>query len=632
MNKKKVTLSLAIACTLVLGMNQEGTFANEAEDDMLLDAIVITATRTPVAVKDANANISVITAEDIEKNHYTNVTDALRSVPGVYVADMAPAGYEASSALRVNGASEVVVMIDGVKVSSTEQKFLLGNYRDMANIERIEVLKGSASVLYGSDAKGGVINIITKKIDENHTSFHASAGSYDRRQYAFSTQGRENGWTYRMTAQKDKSGDFKDGHGTKVPNGLDADTILLSLAKQLSDKHELGFAYDKYNADTKSKAIWEEYVHDGTYDNHNWKITLKSDFDDKTSNFFAYSNNVYDATLDYEYQDYYSGQTIVDTSWTKVKTLRISDQFTAELSDFHRLTTGFEYTRDKVVSSGGVKMYNRGVFIQDEWQMTDALKLTGAVRYDDNSGFGDHTTPSLNLGYQLSDATNVYVGYNEYFVPPTAYQLYNTWYGNQSLKAETGKTKEIGINHQFDDTLSAQAHLFWRDSKDRIGYVAVGYSGQYQNVGDEKAHGWDVSLNKKFSDTVRAYVGYTHTTLDATEAYSANADGNIPKGSWNIGVDYSENKWDVSLLGRGVIDRYGDAGYNAPAKAFPCNTYWIWDIGINYQPTQEIKLFAKVNNIFDKFYAEVSNVGWGAPGQWYTAPGRNVLMGVEYSF
>lgn len=275
-------------------------------------------------------------------------------------------------------------------------------------------------------------------------------------------------------------------------------------------------------------------------------------------------------------------------------------------------------------------MYNRGTFIQDEWQMTDTLKLTGAIRYDDNSGFGDHTTPSINLGYQISDATNIYVGYNEYFVPPTATQLYDPLYGNKSLKAETGNTKEIGINHQFDDTFSASAHLFWRDSEDKIGYDKITY--QNINVGDEKAHGWDVSVNKRFNNAVSAYVGYTHTTIDATDTQSANANGTVPKGAWNVGVDYNEDKWDVSLEGRGIIDRPGDSGYNPSAKVFPSDTYWIWNIGVNYRPTADIKLFAKVNNIFDKFYAEVSNVGWGAPGQWYTAPGRNVLMGVEYSF
>lgn len=632
MNKKKLALSALIACALTLGISQTDTYANAvAEDDMLLDSIVITATRTPVEASKANANITVITAEDIEKNHYQDLSDALRSVPGVYIASFAPAGYETSNSMKINGADEVVVIIDGVKVNSAGQKFSPSMLRDMKNIERIEVLKGSASVLYGSDAKGGVINIITKKIDTNHTTFGIEAGSYDKRQYSFSTEGRDGGLSYRISAQKDKSGDFKDGNGTTVPNELDASSISIKLAQELSDKHELGFTYDQYTADTKSKALWEQYLHDGDIDNYNWKITLQSDFDDKTSNFFALSNNMYDTNVENEYVDWYTGNLVLDNYRTKIKTLRLTDQLTVEMSDKHRLTTGFEFTRDTVVSAGNVKLYNRALFLQNEWNLTDALKLTTGVRYDNNSGFGDHTTPSINLGYQIGDATNIYVGYNEYFIAPSPMHLYDAYYGNRNIEAETGDTKEIGINHQFDDTFSASAHLFWRNSENRIGFLYD--TSRYGNVGDEKAHGWDVSLKKEFSDTVTAYVGYTHTTIDATEQRAPNADGYLPEDTVNIGIDYNENKWNVGVQGRANFERTGPQS-TAVGKFFPEETFWVWDIGVNYQADENTKIFAKVNNLFDKFYAEQSNalLGYGSAGQWYTAPGRNFMMGVEYAF
>ena len=629
---KKIALSALIACALALGFSQTDTYANApAEDDMLLDSIVITATRTPVEAAKANANITVITAEDIEKNHYQDLSEALRSVPGVYIANSAPAGYETSNSMKINGADEIVILIDGVKINSAGQRFSAGMLRDMKNIERIEVLKGSASVLYGSDAKGGVINIITKKIDTNSTTFGVSAGSYNKQQYNFSTEGYENGFSYRISAQKDKSGDYKDGNGTTVPNKLDANSISIKLAQELSDKHELGFTYDQYQADTKSRALWETYMHDGKIDNYNWKITLQSDFDDKTSNFFAFSNNMYDTDVENEYVDWYTGKIVLDHYLTKIKTLRITDQLTLNLSDKHRLTTGFEYTRDTIETAGDVEMHNRALFLQNEWNITDALKLTTGMRYDNNSGFGDHTTPSINLGYQFSDKTNAYVGYNEYFIAPSPMHLYDAYYGNRSINAETGDTKEIGINHRFDDTMSMSAHLFWRNSEDRIGFL---YStNRYGNVGDEKAHGWDVSLKKRFNDAVSAYVGYTHTTIDPTEQRGPNADGYLPKNTVNIGVDYSENKWNVGVQGRANFERTGPA-QTAGGKFFPEETFWVWDIGFNYQADDNTKVFAKVNNIFDKFYAEQSNVlpGYGSAGQWYTAPGRNFIMGVEYSF
>ena len=629
---KKIALSALVACALTLGISQADTYANApAENDMLLDSIVITATRTPVEASKANANITVITAEDIAKNHYQDLSEALRSVPGVYIANSAPAGYETANSMKINGADEIVVLIDGVKINSAGQRFSAGMLRDMKNIERIEVLKGSASVLYGSDAKGGVINIITKKIDTNHTTFGVSAGSYNKQQYNFSTEGYENGFSYRISAQKDKSGDFKDGHGTTVPNKLDANSVSIKLAQELSDKHELGFTYDQYQADTKSRALWEQYLHDGKIDNYNWKITLQSDFDDKTSNFFAFSNNVYDTDVENEYADWYTGDIILDHYLTKIKTLRITDQLTVDMSDKHRLTTGFEYTRDTIESAGDVEMHNRALFLQNEWNLTDALKLTTGIRYDNNSGFGDHTTPSVNLGYQFSDKTNAYVGYNEYFIAPSPMHLYDAYYGNRNTEAETGDTKEFGINHRFDDTMSMSAHLFWRNSENRIGFLYD--TNRYGNVGDEKAHGWDVSLKKTFSDTVTAYVGYTHTTIDATEQRGPNADGYLPEDTVNIGIDYSENKWNVGVQARANFDRRGPA-QTAGGKFFPEETFWIWDIGFNYQADDNTKVFAKVNNLFDKFYAEQSNVlvGYGSAGQWYTAPGRNFIMGVEYSF
>lgn len=627
---KKIALSALIACALALGFSQTDTYANApAEDDMLLDSIVITATRTPVEAAKANANITVITAEDIEKNHYTSVSEALRSVPGVYIANSGPAGYEASNSIRINGAAEVVVLIDGVKASSVEQKFLASAVSNMKNIERIEVLKGSASVLYGSDAKGGVINIITKKVDSNRTTFSAAAGSYDKRQYSFSTEGYENGVTYRLSAQKDLSGDFKDGNGRTVPSELDSSNVSIKLAKELSDKHELGFTYDKYIADTKSKGLWEKYLHNGEIDNYNWNVTLQSDFDDKTSNFFAFTNSMYDVMTEY---DDWTG--ILGSSRTKVKTLRITDQFTAELSDQHRLTAGFEYTHDKVraedqgSSTVNTKLTNRAVFLQNEWNMTDSLKLTTGIRYDDHSAFGDHTTPSINLGYQFSDATNMYVGYNEYFIAPSAIQLYGpaSWGPNPNLEPETGETKEIGINHQFDDTFSMSAHMFWRDSENRIAW----YAGQYQNIVEQEARGWDVSLKKQMSDAVSAFVGYTYTKVDAYGYVAENENGYIPKHTVNVGVDYTENKWNASIQGRAIFDRIGEV--NSVGKYFPEETYWVWDIGLNYQADDNTKVFAKVNNLFDKFYAEHSNVTYSSAGDWFVSPGRNIMMGVEYSF
>lgn len=137
-----------------------------------MDEYVVTATRTPIESFKTNANVNIISKEQIERQHYENLQDALRDVPGVQILDYGRSGYEMSSALRINGSESVVVLVDGVRVNQANvATFPATVFSALDNVEKIEVLKGTASTLYGSDAKGGVINIITKKLMETVQNF-----------------------------------------------------------------------------------------------------------------------------------------------------------------------------------------------------------------------------------------------------------------------------------------------------------------------------------------------------------------------------------------------------------------------------------------------------------------------------
>ena len=186
----------------------------------------------------------------------------------------------------------------------------------------------------------------------------------------------------------------------------------------------------------------------GKVDNQNYKFILNSNFDGNTTNVLSFVN------LD--------NDTDFNAYKTKTNTKRITDQLSTQLGN-HLLTAGFEFSHDKVITFNGKKMMNRAFFLQDQFDITDQLKLTAGVRHDNNSGFGKHTTPSANLGYTFNnDRTNVYVSYSEYFIPPSPSNLYSASYGNPNIKPETGNTKEIGNNHKFDDTFVISAHAIIR--------------------------------------------------------------------------------------------------------------------------------------------------------------------------
>jgi len=639
-SRKKLGATVAAALTFAALYPAGGqVFAAEAEStqdavsEHSLDETVVTATRTPVQELKANANITVITGKDLEKRHYTDLTQALRDVPGVTVNQYAPAGYNNSTKFYINGSEDVVVLVDGVKqnYAGGSAASLASAMKDLSGIDRIEVLRGSASTLYGSDAKGGVINIITKKAKNAKATVEAAYGSFGKQLYSVAYEGSENGLDWRLKYQKDKSNDFKDGHGNEVPSGLDADSVNIHLGKDLSKASYLVFNLRSYKDGDRYQALYEKQQglkqNRGRYDHFDADLIWNAKIDDTSKNQMVLSRSRYN----YNIFTYGTWTPLGSSYEMDVYSWKFSDQYDKRLGD-HLLTTGVDFTYDDTsiwnggrVSIDGRSLVNRSVYLQDQWNITPALKLIGGIRYDSNSAFGSHTSPSVSLGYDITPRTHAYVAYTEYFLTPTPNQLYAPTYGNPNLKPESGDTREIGIAHDFGKGLNVAAHYYWRHSKDRIGFHPVTY--QNINVGDEDAHGWDLQLAKRFDSHVSARLGYTNTHVGKTEQRKANVDGYLPTHQWNIGVDYKNRRFDASLMARAMIDRPGPVD-----NAFPETSYWVCDFGMNYKIMETTKVYLKVNNLFDKFYAERSNVNYGGAGQWWTAPGRSFVVGVEHSF
>lgn len=620
-SKKKQTILYALIGTSLL-LSTAGTAYGQEPSDYSLDQVVVTATRTPEKTIDVNANISVITREQIENNRYHDLAEALRNIPGVSILNYGSGvGYGQSNGLRINGSDAVVVLVDGVRVNVSGVNFPASTYTDMENIEKIEILKGAASALYGSDAKGGVINIITRKVDGNKTTLTFTGGSYDKENYSLVTRGTASDYSWVVTSQKDILGNYTDAHGLEVPQHLNATTNTFKLTKKLNDKSDVTFSVDKYQAnefytDDNFKHYKKEYA---TEDNYNWKMIYNYNFSDTAQNQLSYLNSQYNTN----YNNYFMN----------VRTTEIEERLTQKLGKQHLLTTGFDFNQNKVNTLNGVTLTNRAAYLQDEWNLMNQWKLTSGIRFDDHSSFGHHKTPRINLGYKADENTDYYVGYSEFFIAPTPTYLYSPKYGNPNLQPEDGHMVEAGINHKFDNTLTGSFHLFRRSSNNVLGYL---YStGHYANVAQEKAHGWDMQFTKKLSDYLSANIAYTYTIVDPTKRRAQNVDGYIPRGAWNVGLDYEREKYNLQLQGRGVIGRTGPQTSDALPNFFPSNTYWVWDIAANYQVSNNIKTFFKVNNLFNQFYAEESNARtqWGGqPDEWWTSPGRNYQIGIQYSF
>jgi vitamin B12 transporter len=192
----------------------------------ILDEVVVTATREPVQNAVCSCDGQCSYRKDIETKHYQTVGEALKSVPGVTIPSCSATGANyATNRLYVNGSSSIVVLVDGQRENLNGNPFSLfepGEYSNLDNVERIEVLKGSASTLYGSDAVGGVINIITRKPEagKSQTSVTGIWGSAGTQTYRFYNSGRTPaGFYWTAAAQKEKMGNYDDGAGNKFLTG-----------------------------------------------------------------------------------------------------------------------------------------------------------------------------------------------------------------------------------------------------------------------------------------------------------------------------------------------------------------------------------------------------------------------------
>lgn len=639
LSKKKLAMCICLA-TLNLGNNYVGaTEATETVEQLKsynLDEVVITATKREENLTDANANISVITKDDIERMHYNTIEEALRTVTGIQFLD-----YINMSKVRINGSDQVVVLIDGVRVSmtGTGQTYPFHLVSDMENIERIEVLKGSASVLYGSDAKGGVINIITKKDTEPKTKITTSTGSFGKEEYKISTEGSLGDTSYRIYGQKAISGKFKDGNDIEWKAHDNSENIGVMLKQDLSDNANIILNYT--NGDDDFSFLDHLYNQDikGEAKSRNLQIIYNQKIDDSLSNVLSYNN------AKFEHVGLLHNSR--DDSWgnfwnNRYKSTVINDTLTKIFGDTHVVTVGLEHIKSENLNPSTVRtsdyrsyetyqsLKNTSYFLQDEWMFDDKWKLTSGIRYDDPSGglveLESNTAKSFNLGYNFTDDTNMYIAYNDYFVLPSMYQLYDTNYGNAKLLPEEGKNYEVGINHKIDDSSMINAHYFKRDSDRNIGFDVK--EDTYIND-SEKAHGFDIQYEKYFDDSWHGLLSWSR--LSYTNKKGTTDYGYLPKNMVTVGVDYTKDKWNIGLDGKGFIGRDGN---KVESKGWPSDNYWVFNLGLNYKPEDNLKVFAKVNNLFNQEYAEQTNaIWWGSkPGDWYGMPGRNFVVGMEYEF
>ena len=276
-------------------------------------------------------------------------------------------------------------------------------------------------------------------------------------------------------------------------------------------------------------------------------------------------------------------------------------------------------------------MKNYSYYVQDDWEIIPDVTLSGGIRYDrpergEGPELDTHTSKSYKLSWDITDKDTIYAGRSDFYILPSIDQMYNTQWGNAKLSPAEGRTTSIGYNKTFDDNNILTVNWFETKSDKIIGFDS---EGQYQNYDDGVSRGWNAQYMTQLSDRWSATLGWSHLF------YHANGDnyemGYYPKDMATFSIQYDYAKFNAGLDGfyfmRKVNDKYADK------QGWPADNYAVVNLSLNYKPTDNLTFYTKVDNLFDKLYAEHTNViHGGEPGSWYSMPGRSFVVGMELKF
>lgn len=612
----------------------EPTAADFDEMSFELAPIVVTASRMEESILKAKADMSVVGREEIEQMHMDNVEEVLRTVPGVQFLDYGSNGLNANmSGIRINGSKDVVILVDGVRVNDFKGAGSSGYMfaalmNNMDNIERVEVMRGSAATMYGSGAKGGVINIITRRPEGAKTVIDIAKGSFGKEAYKFNTQAAKDKVSYNIYHDRTISGTSKDGSGKEWPGQSNTKSSGAKFEYKFNDANKLTLNYETIGSNFSGTDLVYGGHYVGMYDSNS--VTLKHDWqiNDQWSNSLMYR-----ATKEKSSWDKPGGE---DTD--------ISEPITSNL-EYKLYSDNFKYQTDRYTMVGGIE-YSKGkdntnhketsntsLFLQGDWELVPHVTLSGGIRHDRPDSYECHNSISYKLGWDITEKDTLYAGRSDYYILPSLTQLYDHKYGNADLRASEGRTTSIGYNHEF--TPDNYMMLSWFETKSGVGMTMNSTTdkddpnyGQYQNSIGGISRGWNAQYNARLSDAVTVKLGWAHLFYDEKDSFT---QGYAPKDKATFGVYYDKDKFSAAFDGFYFIR--DKRGMKEGVKGWPSDKYGVYNLALNYTADKQTKFYVKVDNIFNKLWAEHTDVIWGGGADsWYAMPGRSFIVGMQYTF
>lgn len=641
--------------------------------------MVVTATRTERRVEDVPASVGVVTSRDIARQQPVRVEDVLKNVEGVDVNSGPASGWAGTIFVRGVGGSFAgqtsQVLVDGIATDSLVSA-VAGrgglNFTAAQDIERIEILRGPASALYGPGVVGGIVNVIPKRWSGGPgAEVQVGIGAHNAR-----SLGAAVGTANDILDVRFSAADFKTDGFKSVPDRT-ADTAGIDLAGKDWSEHKLNLQLGMRPSDHQELTLSaQSYRGDGAWlGGHPYALT-KSEGDTATLGYrhefgdtatvkltYRKSKVLLDTTFDMD-TDNNDGDLSPNYSYGRFSDSDSLDgQLDMRLARNNTLTVGFTHATGEhatilrnaaraVTRTDVTKSAMTGVFVQDEHGFTDALTLIAGGRQDRIRLHGDTRNgatrypestdsvfnPRMGLRYRFSSATSAYASYGTAYVPALNYLKSSgglaSWRDNPSLKPETSATYEVGMNHKLGWG-NVRAAIFHTDYTDKISSIIVATGPtvrQYQNIGKVAVDGIELGLDARLAGGWQPYANYALTdSIIKKNPGDTTLEGKrlqrVAPQKLNFGVVYAPGtSWDARIGGRYVDEIFFNDNNNSKQRA---GGYFVADAKVSARlpipgAADKWEAYLAVNNLFDRKYATY----W----QYEYADRRNAWIGVNGKF
>ncbi|MCY1496212.1 Vitamin B12 transporter BtuB [compost metagenome] len=630
MKLSRLALALALALAVALLPGVPTFAATPSRDEALrLDDTVISANREVQQRAQTPAATSVFTRADIERLQVRSVAELLERVPGVNVVRNGGAGQLTGVFLRGTGTTQSLVLVDGQRIAAASSGTASLEFLAPEQIERVEVVRGSRSALYGSDAIGGVIQIFTRQGQADGVQPYArlGAGSDSTFERSLGLSGGDGRTRFNLGAALDETAGIdatRDGFGANGDDDAYRNRSLsLNLSHRVNDDLQVGVSA----LDQRGQVEYDD-IFTGSLPTTDFQLSSVSAFAD------ARLAETWSSRLEFGHSEDKrdSGNDQPGGEASQFNTYRDSASWlnTLDLSDRQQLLLGADWYEDRLQGSTDFvedSRWNRAAFVQHRYS-GEAFATELGLRHDDNQQFGSENSWNAALTLPLNAANDLVLSYSEGFRAPTFNDLYfpDFCFGglcfpsaNPDLQPETSQTYELQWRNRYSDSGALEASLYRTDLDDAI---LLDANFIPQNTGTARINGFEAALKDTlFGWQASLALGLT----DPRDRDSGHTLQRRAKRTLSLDLDRRFGAFSVGAGWRAVSHRYDDA-----ANTVELGGYGLVGLRGGWQATPELGLELKLDNLFDKDYAEATyttpNGRFG-----YTTPGRTALFAVTWT-